>query len=195
MPPKADSGLSSAQAQALAEAGWDNRPVESRLPKVGQADHPGEYLLTYFNLIFVVLAVCLLLVGDWKDMTFLLIVAANAVIGIVQQLRSKRTIEKLIAALRRQGADRPGRGGARSCRVGRSWCGRTSSNSTAGCQIPADGPVLTGQVQVNEVPHHRRGGRHHQGSLGTSCSPAASSSPASAGPGWTRWERTPMPPS
>lgn len=27
--PKADSGLSSAQAQALAEAGWDNRPVES----------------------------------------------------------------------------------------------------------------------------------------------------------------------
>ena len=91
--PKADSGLSSAQAQALAEAGWDNRPVES--PTKSDKQIIRENIFTYFNLIFVVLAVCLLLVGDWKDMTFLLIVAANAVIGIVQQLRSKRTIEKL----------------------------------------------------------------------------------------------------
>ena len=91
--PKADSGLSSAQAQALAEAGWDNRPVES--PTKSDKQIIRENIFTYFNLIFVVLAVCLLLVGDWKDMTFLFIVAANAVIGIVQQLRSKRTIEKL----------------------------------------------------------------------------------------------------
>ena len=91
--PTADKGLTSAQAKALAEAGWDNRPVAS--PTKSDKQIVRENLLTYFNLIFVVLAVCLLLVGDWKDMTFLFIVAANAVIGIVQQLRSKRTIEKL----------------------------------------------------------------------------------------------------
>ena len=82
-----------------------------------------ENIFTYFNLIFVVLAVCLLLVGDWKDMTFLLIVAANAVIGIVQQLRSKRTIEKLsLPPPRRCGSFGTVRSG--SCRW-TSWCGRT----------------------------------------------------------------------
>ena len=85
--PRADSGLSSAQARALAEAGWDNAPVES--PTKSDKQIVRENLFTYFNLIFVVLAVCLLLVGDWKDMTFLLIVAANAVIGIAQQLKSQ----------------------------------------------------------------------------------------------------------
>lgn len=91
--PAADRGLTSAQARELAEAGWDNRPAES--PTKSDRQIIRENLLTYFNLIFVVLAACLLLVGDWKDMTFLFIVAANAVIGIVQQIRSKRTIEKL----------------------------------------------------------------------------------------------------
>ena len=56
--PKADSGLSSAQAQALAEAGWDNRPVES--PTKSDKQIIRENIFTYFNLIFVVLAVCLL---------------------------------------------------------------------------------------------------------------------------------------
>ena len=91
--PSAEKGLTSSQARALAEAGWDNRPVES--PTKSDKQIIRENILTYFNLIFAVLAVCLALVGDWKDMTFLVIVAANAGIGIVQQLRSKRTIERL----------------------------------------------------------------------------------------------------
>ena len=144
--PKADSGLSSEQARALAEAGWDNRPVES--PTKSDKQIIRENLLTYFNLIFVVLAVCLLLVGDWKDMTFLLIVAANAVIGIAQQLKSKRTIEKLslLSAARvtviRDGKPQP----LPMDRLVREDVVELS----AGSQIPADGPVLTGQVQVNE---------------------------------------------
>ena len=145
--PKADKGLTSAQAKALAEAGWDNAPVES--PTKSDKQIIRENLLTYFNLIFVVLAVCLLLVGDWKDMTFLLIVAANAVIGIVQQLKSKRTIEKLslLSAAR-----------VRVIRDGKSQSLPVDQlvredvvELSAGSQIPADGPVLTGQVQVNEA--------------------------------------------
>ena len=145
--PKADSGLSSAQAQALAEGGWDNRPVES--PTKSDKQIIRENIFTYFNLIFVVLAVCLLLVGDWKDMTFLLIVAANAVIGIVQQLRSKRTIEKL--SLLSAAKVRIIRGGkVRELPVDQ-LVREDVVELTAGCQIPADGPVLTGQVQVNEA--------------------------------------------
>ena len=145
--PKADSGLSSAQAQALAEAGWDNRPVES--PTKSDKQIIRENIFTYFNLIFVVLAVCLLLVGDWKDMTFLLIVAANAVIGIVQQLRSKRTIEKLsLLSAAKVRVIRDGK--VRELPVDQ-LVREDVVELTAGCQIPADGPVLTGQVQVNEA--------------------------------------------
>ena len=134
-------------ADALAEAGWDNRPVES--PTKSDKQIIRENIFTYFNLIFVVLAVCLLLVGDWKDMTFLLIVAANAVIGIVQQLRSKRTIEKLsLLSAAKVRIIRDGK--VRELPVDQ-LVREDVVELTAGCQIPADGPVLTGQVQVNEA--------------------------------------------
>ena len=145
--PKADSGLSSAQARALAEAGWDNAPVES--PTQSDQQIVRENLFTYFNLIFVVLAVCLLLVGDWKDMTFLLIVAANAVIGIAQQLKSKRTIEKL--SLLSAAKVRVVRDGKLQNLPVDQLVREDVVEFTAGSQIPADGPVLTGQVQVNEA--------------------------------------------
>ena len=147
MDPKADAGLSSAQAQALADAGWDNAPVES--PTKSDKQIIRENLFTYFNLIFVVLAICLLLVGDWKDMTFLFIVAANAVIGIVQQLRSKRTIEKL--SLLSAAKIRVIRDGKVQSLPVAQLVREDVVELTAGSQIPADGPVLTGQVQVNEA--------------------------------------------
>ena len=145
--PKADCGLSSAQARALAEAGWDNAPVES--PTKSDKQIIRENVFTYFNLIFVVLAVCLLLVGDWKDMTFLFIVAANAVIGIVQQLKSKRTIEKL--SLLSAAKVRVVRDGRLQSLPVDQLVREDVVELTAGSQIPADGPVLTGQVQVNEA--------------------------------------------
>ena len=144
--PTADKGLTSAHAKALAEAGWDNRPVAS--PTKSDKQIVRENLLTYFNLIFVVLAVCLLLVGDWRDMTFLFIVAANAVIGIVQQLRSKRTIEKL--TLLSAAKVRTVRDGVVTELASDALVREDVIELTAGCQIPADATVLTGQVQVNE---------------------------------------------
>ena len=54
-----------------------------------------ENVLTYFNLIFAVLAVLLIAVGQFKDLTFLLIVAANTGIGIAQEIRSKQILDNL----------------------------------------------------------------------------------------------------
>lgn len=145
--PAPDKGLTSVQARELAEAGWDNRPVES--PTKSDRQIIRENLLTYFNLIFVVLAMCLLLVGDWKDMTFLFIVAANAVIGIVQQIRSKRTIEKLsLLSAAKVRVVRDGK--VMELPVDQLVRGDVIE-LTAGCQVPADGPVLSGQAQVNEA--------------------------------------------
>ena len=54
-----------------------------------------ENVFTFFNFIFVVLAALLVAVGSFDDMLFLLIAVANTGIGIVQQLRSKQTVDKL----------------------------------------------------------------------------------------------------
>ncbi len=46
--------------------------------------------LTYFNLIFLVLAILLIIAGSFRNLTFLPVVIANTVIGIVQDLRAKK---------------------------------------------------------------------------------------------------------
>ena len=51
--------------------------------------------LTYFNLVFFLLAAAIIAVGSWYNLTFLPVVFANAAVGIIQELRSKRTLDKL----------------------------------------------------------------------------------------------------
>ena len=144
--PGAESGLTAAQAAELLSGGWGNEAVAS--PTKSDKQIVRENVFTYFNLIFIILAVCLLVVGDWKDMSFLLIVAANTGIGIVQQIKSKRTIEKLtLLSEARVPAVRDGKlTEVHSHELVRSDVIELSSGS----QIPADAEVLSGQVQVNE---------------------------------------------
>jgi len=52
-------------------------------------------VFTYFNLIFAILAALLILAGSYRNLTFLPVVVANAVIGIVQQIRAKCVLDKL----------------------------------------------------------------------------------------------------
>ena len=52
-------------------------------------------VFTYFNLIFFLLALVLLYEGSFNNLTFLVVVTVNAVIGIIQELKSKRTLDKL----------------------------------------------------------------------------------------------------
>ena len=54
-----------------------------------------ENLLTYFNLIFAILAVLLIITGSFRDMTFLPIILANAAIGIIQEIHAKKVLDKL----------------------------------------------------------------------------------------------------
>ncbi|MCI2055903.1 MAG: cation-translocating P-type ATPase [Oscillibacter sp.] len=141
-----EKGLTSAQARELLEGGWGNEPVES--PTKSDKQIIKENTFTYFNLIFAVLGICLILVGDFSDLLFELLVIANTVIGIVQQIRSKRTIEKLsvLSASRipaiRDGTSVPLRT--------RELVRGDIVELSAGCQVPADGAVVTGQIQVNE---------------------------------------------
>lgn len=89
----ADSGLTSAQAEEYAQNGWGNKAVDPPTKTVGEIVKGN--LFTYFNLVFAVLAVLLALAGSVRNMTFLVVVLANLLIGIVQEIRAKRVLDKL----------------------------------------------------------------------------------------------------
>ena len=55
-----------------------------------------RHIFTYFNLVFVILAVLLVISGSSvKNMTFLIVVLINTALGIIQQIRAKRAVDKL----------------------------------------------------------------------------------------------------
>ena len=144
--PYPDQGLTSQQAAERAAAGYAN--VEVASPTKSEKQIVFDNVFTFFNLIFVVLAVCLLIVGSFKDMMFIVVAAANTLIGIIQEIRSKRTIDRLTLLSARQSAV------VRDGRViqvdTRDLVRDDVAVFAAGNQISADGVVLAGEVQVNE---------------------------------------------
>lgn len=91
--PDVGTGLTQEQVQAYAQAGWTNRAVASSSKSVSEIIKSN--LFTYFNLVFAVLAVLVMLTGSFHNLTFLVVVLANLLIGIVQEIRAKRTLDKL----------------------------------------------------------------------------------------------------
>ena len=53
------------------------------------------HVLTYFNFLNLVLFVLILISGQYKNMLFMGVVVSNALIGIVQELRVKKLIDRL----------------------------------------------------------------------------------------------------
>ncbi len=51
--------------------------------------------MTLFNIINVILAIAVILVGSFKNLTFIIVVIANTLISIFQEIRSKKTLDKL----------------------------------------------------------------------------------------------------
>ena len=139
-------GLSSAEVAARRQQGKVNRPPSSPTKTVGQIVR--DNLCTYFNLVFVVLALMLAAVGSWLNMGFLGVVFCNTVIGIGQQLRAKKTIDELtLVAARKVRCLRDGRWG--QC-LSEELVQDDVVEFYAGDQIVADAVVLAGSAQVNE---------------------------------------------
>lgn len=82
--PEYKKGLTSQQVQEHRLHGWTNKAVEPPSKTTKEIVH--ENVFTYFNLIFVVLAVLLCLVGSFRDLTFLPVIIANTLIGIFLDL-------------------------------------------------------------------------------------------------------------
>ena len=91
--PDADYGLTDKQVEKYKKNGWSNEAVK---PPVRTAKEiVAENIFTYFNLIFLILTLLLCLVNSFRNLTFLPIIIANIFIGIIQELRAKKVVDKL----------------------------------------------------------------------------------------------------
>ena len=141
-------GLTQEQVAHRTEKGWANAaPVNA---SATEKEIILRNCITFFNLVFIVLAVILALSGSSvKNMTFLGVVVCNTVIGCVQEIRAKRAVDKLTLVAAQQ---------VRTIRDGRLELIRSDLlvrddivEFHAGDQICADAVVRTGQLQVNEA--------------------------------------------
>ena len=89
----ADTGLSSAQVAERVSAGQINDP--GRQPTRTFAQIARANVLTRFNAILGGLFVVIVIVGPLQDGLFGLVLVANSGIGIIQELRAKRTLDRL----------------------------------------------------------------------------------------------------
>ena len=93
-PPRAAEGLTSEEAaRRLRERGPLEAPSSSR----SYASIVRANVLTVFNLILAVFGALMLAFGSWQDALFLGILVANSTIGIVQEVRAKRALDRLSA--------------------------------------------------------------------------------------------------
>ena len=141
-----DFGLTSQQVNDRIQQGLTNLPVDTNFKSISQIIK--ENTFTYFNLIFLVFTILLVLVQSYHNLTFLPVIIGNILIGIIQEIRSKQILDKLTVLH------------ATHATVVRD--GQTSKVATddlvlddivlfkAGDQIPADAQVVHGSIQANE---------------------------------------------
>ena len=146
--PEITLGLSTEQARQRMEAGWSNRVSGSALPSEGQIILANCF--TYFNLVFAVLALVLVLVrSSVVNFGFLGVVVFNLAIGTLQQIRAKRAVEKLTLVAAR--ARKVIRDGKHVQLRDEELVRDDLVIFRAGEQLCADAILRDGSLQVNEA--------------------------------------------
>lgn len=107
-----------------------------------------ENTLTFFNFLNLVLLVLVLMVGSYRNAFFVMIIVINTLIGIAQEIRAKKTIDKLAILTARKSV---------VIREGKKWTVPTEELVLddivclkSGDQVPADAKILEGSIEVNE---------------------------------------------
>jgi cation-transporting ATPase E len=139
-------GLTESQVAEKIAAGQVNRSVSSKTKSYRQIFK--DNLFTFFNILNLVLAVLVFTTGDYKNGTFLLVVIGNLIIGLSQEIASKKTLDRLSLMV------------AMKARVVRDGTIKTIDMRDvvlsdililkSGDQICADGILQDGTLEVNE---------------------------------------------
>lgn len=139
-------GLTSEEVQMRIAAGEVNVDAGVKTRSVGQIVH--DNICTLFNLVNAVLALIVLFTGSYKNMLFMVVIVCNTVIGIVQEVRSKRITDKLsIIAGTKSHTLRD------SAEVELPLDQLVRDDVVVlrrGDQVPADAQIVSGECRVNE---------------------------------------------
>lgn len=145
--PSPKIGLTQEQVRQMRAAGRINTAVKPPSKSVGKIIATNTF--TYFNFVFTLIAVLLCIVQSYRDITFLPIIIANTLIGIVQEIRAKITLDRLTML------NAPTASVIRDGEELKVDAEKLVLNDVvifrAGNQIPADAKVLSGEVAVNEA--------------------------------------------
>ena len=140
------TGLTDEEVRQRVEEGFTNRTDISTDKTTKEIVISNVF--TYFNLIFLVITILLIMVGSFRNLTFLPIIIGNTVIGIVQEIRAKKTLEKM-SLLNAPHADVIRNGSVKQISTD-ELVKDDVILLTAGKQICADAIVISGNIQVNE---------------------------------------------
>jgi cation-transporting P-type ATPase E len=137
-PLAARRGLSAAEVAERVDRGLVNDVPSAPTRTIGQIVRSN--LLTRFNLLLGSLLAVILVVGPLQDALFGLVIVANTVVGIVQEVRAKRTLDRL------EVVNAPRARVVRDGRVGELAVGQVVLDdvleAAAGDQVVVDGEVL-----------------------------------------------------
>lgn len=140
------TGLTDEEVRQRVEEGFTNRTDISTDKTTKEIVISNVF--TYFNLIFLVITILLIMVGSFRNLTFLPIIIGNTVIGIVQEIRAKKTLEKM-SLLNAPHVDVIRNGSVKQIST-EELVKDDVILLTAGKQICADAVVISGNIQVNE---------------------------------------------
>ena len=146
--------------EADVNQGLSKEEVEERVARdavnhaVGSASKSQKEIIcsnifTYFNLLFFVIAIMLIAVGSFRDLTFLPVIIANTAIGIFQELRSKKVLDNL--TILNAPKNKVVRDGQEQVIAAEELVLDDVIILSAGNQIPADAVVMEGEILVNEA--------------------------------------------
>lgn len=141
------NGLTNQEVKERVEKGLINHTNISTGKTVKQII--SSNILTYFNLIFLIIALLLIYVSSFRNLTFLPIIIGNTVIGIVQELRAKQILDKMNIIHAPHSIVI--RDGVEEQIVSETLVKDDLILLSAGNQICADAVVVSGMVQVNEA--------------------------------------------
>lgn len=105
-------------------------------------------IFTYFNVIFMILAILVIFAGAFRNLTFLIVVTINVLIGIFQQIRSKKVLDEL--SLLDKCKYSVIRDNKEVVVYSDELVEGDYVNLSSGNQVPADGVLVDGELFVNE---------------------------------------------
>lgn len=144
--PDIKKGLTTQQIEKRIKNGEYNKA--STLKTKSFSDILKDNVCTLFNLINIILAVAVFAVGSYKNALFMIIIVLNALIGTIQEVRAKKSIDKLsIVSAKKVKTLRDGK----KCEIGINEIVLDDIILLSqGQQIPTDCTVVDGCCEVNE---------------------------------------------